>query len=34
MKPPAIDDEGWMHTGNLAVMAEDGYVNIVIESRT
>ena len=25
----AIDDEGWMHTGDLAVMAEDGYVNIV-----
>ena len=25
----AIDGEGWMHTGDLAVMAEDGYVNIV-----
>jgi fatty-acyl-CoA synthase len=25
----AIDDEGWMHTGDLAVMATDGYVNIV-----
>ena len=25
----AIDDEGWMHSGDLAVMAEDGYVNIV-----
>ena len=25
----AIDDEGWMHTGDLAVMADDGYVNIV-----
>ena len=25
----AIDDEGWMHTGDLAVMAIDGYVNIV-----
>ena len=25
----AIDEEGWMHTGDLAVMADDGYVNIV-----
>ena len=25
----AIDDEGWMHTGDLAVMDEAGYVNIV-----
>jgi fatty-acyl-CoA synthase len=25
----AIDVEGWMHTGDLAVMAEDGYVEIV-----
>ena len=25
----AIDDEGWMHTGDLAVMANNGYVNIV-----
>jgi fatty-acyl-CoA synthase len=25
----AIDSEGWMHTGDLAVMDEAGYVNIV-----
>ncbi|MCP9271631.1 AMP-binding protein [Mycolicibacterium arenosum] len=25
----AIDSEGWMHTGDLAVMREDGYCNIV-----
>jgi fatty-acyl-CoA synthase len=25
----AIDDEGWMHTGDLAVMHDDGYVQIV-----
>ncbi len=25
----AIDDDGWMHSGDLAVMDDDGYVNIV-----
>jgi fatty-acyl-CoA synthase len=25
----SIDGEGWMHTGDLAVMREDGYCNIV-----
>jgi fatty-acyl-CoA synthase len=25
----AIDADGWMHTGDLAVMADDGYCNIV-----
>jgi len=25
----AIDSQGWMHTGDLAIMRQDGYVNIV-----
>jgi fatty-acyl-CoA synthase len=25
----AVDSEGWMHTGDLALMHENGYVNIV-----
>ena len=25
----AIDSEGWMHTGDLAVMTDDGYIQIV-----
>ncbi|MEN4826614.1 fatty acid CoA ligase family protein [Pseudomonas sp. P39-UII1] len=29
----SIDDEGWMHTGDLAVMNEQGYVRIVGRSK-
>ena len=25
----SIDDDGWMHTGDIAIMFDDGYVNIV-----
>ena len=25
----AVDSEGWMHTGDLAVMRDDGYCQIV-----
>lgn len=25
----AVDPQGWMHTGDLAIMRQDGYVNIV-----
>jgi fatty-acyl-CoA synthase len=29
MTSDAIDDEGWMHSGDLATMDDEGYVNIV-----
>jgi fatty-acyl-CoA synthase len=29
MTAEAVDAEGWMHSGDLATMDEDGYVNIV-----
>jgi fatty-acyl-CoA synthase len=29
----AVDPEGWLHTGDLAVMRDDGYVNITGRAR-
>ena len=32
--PEAVDGDGWMHTGDLAVMRDDGYCQIVGRIRT